>query len=34
MESAILEQFQKLPLSGQQEALRYLEALVNRYKDD
>jgi hypothetical protein len=28
MESAILEQLQKLPESGQQEALRYIEALV------
>jgi Protein of unknown function (DUF2281) len=34
MESAILEQFQKLPLSGKQEALRYLEALVSQYEDD
>jgi hypothetical protein len=31
MESAILEQLQKLPESGQQEALRYIEALVMEY---
>jgi hypothetical protein len=31
MESAILEQLQKLPESGQQEALRYIEALVIQY---
>jgi hypothetical protein len=31
MESAILEQLQKLPESGQQEALRYIESLVIEY---
>jgi hypothetical protein len=31
MESAILEQLQKLPESGQQEALRYIKALVIQY---
>ena len=31
MESTILEQLQKLPESGQQEALRYIEALVIEY---
>jgi Protein of unknown function (DUF2281) len=31
MESAILEQLQKLPESGQQEALRYIEELVTKY---
>ncbi len=31
MESDILEQLQKLPKSGQQEALRYIEALVMEY---
>jgi hypothetical protein len=33
MESAILEQFQKLPVSGQQKALRYIEALVTEYAE-
>ena len=33
MESAILEQFQKLPLSGQQKALCYIEALVIEYAE-
>ncbi len=31
MELAILEQLQKLPVSGQQKVLRYLEALVTEY---
>jgi hypothetical protein len=34
MESAILEQFQKLPVAGQQKALRYVEELVARYQQE
>ena len=33
MESAILEQFQKLPVSGQQKALCYIEALLIEYAE-
>ncbi|MEB3292346.1 MAG: DUF2281 domain-containing protein [Synechococcales bacterium] len=31
MEQIILEQIQRLPASAQQEALRYIEALVAKY---
>jgi Protein of unknown function (DUF2281) len=34
MELAILEQLYKLPESGQQEVLRYIESLVAQYSKD